>query len=447
VLDDDAKLGESLGKLLRLEGYHVDVLCRADEVEPRVRRHLYDAALIDLRMPERSGIDVLQALRDLDPAVAVLIMTAYGTIDAAAQAFQLGAKDFLSKPVRREVLLAAVERALEVSQLARHARLLRERLATPLQALLGDSPALRRPLALARKAASTDLPVRILGDTGTGKSLLARAIHAESRRAAGPLVEEVLTTMSADLQKSALFGHTAGAFTGASKARRGLFQTAAGGSLFLDEVGDLALDVQVALLRAIEEKKIRPLGSTDEIAVDVRILTATNANLPRLVQEGLFRQDLFERLNGFLIELPPLRERTEDIPLLVAHYARQAAPRGRSVPNFSPDALKALQEYPWPGNVRELKHVVERAVVVAEGDTIGVEDCLLRRSPQNSATAERYDQTLEEFEMEAKRRYLSHLLDSYDGDLQKVADHAGLHITNLRKWLHKLGVPATRPRS
>jgi len=446
VLDDDADLRAALAKLLRAEGYHVDALGHADEVETHVRRHLYDVAFLDLRMPERSGIDVLATLRDLDPVIPVLMLTAYGNVDAAVQAFKLGAKDFLTKPIVRERLLPALESALTASLLARQARLLRQRDMTPFATLLGQSAGLADALALARKAARTDHPLLILGETGTGKSRLARAVHAESRRAEGPLVEVVLAGEPIELQKATLFGHTAGAFTGAAKARRGLFQEAAGGTLFFDEVADMAPEIQVALLRAIEDHKIRPLGSDGENSVDVRVLAATNANLPRLVEEGKFRRDLFERLDVFRIELPSLRQRSEDIPLLVAHFAQQAATRQQAIPDFSPEALRALREYPWPGNLRELRNVVERAVVLAEGGIIHVADCRLRASTAGpAALSEQYDQPLRVFDEEAKRRYLCYLLNKYDSYLPRIAEHAGLHVTNLRKLLHKLGLAKDKP--
>jgi two-component system response regulator HydG len=444
ILDDDVKLARSLAQLLRLEGYHVDVVDRADQVEPQVRKHFYDVALVDLRMPEKSGIELLRLLQQLDPAMALLMMTAFGTVDAATQAFRLGVKDFLSKPIRREVLLSSVQSALNSSRLARETRNLRERLrgSSKFEALLGRSPTLRKQLDLAGKVAASDLPVCILGETGTGKGVLAEAIHAASLRAEQPLVTAVVAAVPAELQKGALFGHVAGAFTGATQARRGFFQEAQRGTLFLDEIGDLTPEVQVALLRALEKKVVRPVGAEHEVAVDVRILCATNADLPKAVAEGRFREDLFHRLDGVRIELPPLRQRHDDIPLLAAHFAQQAAKPGQNAPAFSPEAMQALQEYHWPGNVRELRNVVERAVLLAEGLLIQPEDCLIRRplSPLPALSPRLYDLSLQEFESQLKRKYLETLLTRYQGDTQRVADHAGVHVTTIRRLVRDLAI-------
>jgi two-component system response regulator HydG len=442
IVDDDAKLAKGLAQLLRLEGYQVDVQERAEQVESTIRKHFYDVALVDLRMPHQSGIEMLRLLRQLDPAVAPLMMTAFGTVDAATQAFKLGAKDFLSKPVRREVLLAAVESALNTSRLTREARNLRDRLrgASKLEALLGRSPDLGQQLELARKVAASDLPVCLLGETGTGKSVLAEAIHAASARAEQPFVTAVVAAVPSELQKGALFGHVAGAFTGAHQARRGFFQEAHQGTLFLDEIADLTREVQVALLRVLENKVVRPVGAEGEVTVDVRILCATNADLPKAVAEGHFREDLFHRLDGLQIHLPPLRQRREDIPLLAAHFVQQAVKPGQPLPELSPDALRALQEYPWPGNVRELRNVIERAILLAEGNVIRPDDCLLRRpvrlAPEPPSPL--HDLTLQELESRTKRSYLEDLLARYQGDTQRVAEHAGVHVTTVRRMLREL---------
>jgi DNA-binding NtrC family response regulator len=392
---------------------------------------------------------MLAACREIDPAIAVLILTAYGTVEAAARAFRLGAKDFLAKPVRRDDLLAALHRALEASRVARASRAARQRLRghASFRALVGTSPKLARELDLAARAAVTDIAVLIRGETGTGKDLVAAAIHAASPRAEQPLVTAVLAAGPGELQKSALFGHVKGSFTGATSSQRGYFQEADKGTLFLDEVGDVSPDTQVALLRAVEKKVIRPLGAGHDVAADVRILSATNRDLERDVRAGRFREDLYYRLGGLFITMPPLRERPEDIPLLAAHFAGEFVGGGRPLPEFEPEAVQALAAYRWPGNVRELKNVVERAVLLSGGETIRAEHCLVL--PARPAAGGEWD-ALYELPLRAAgdgftALYLKRLLARFGGDTQKVADHAQVHVTSIRRKMRELGLARDGP--
>jgi DNA-binding NtrC family response regulator len=443
IIDDERGVAESLARVLRFEGYAVDVATTAAEAQAYLARDLYDAALIDLRMPEVSGIDVLDLCRRADPAIAALMLTAYGTVEAAARAFKLGAKDFLAKPVRREDLLAAVQRALDASRLLRAARAEQRQGRASFADLVGKSPCLTRLLDQAASVAASDLAVVILGESGTGKDLVARAIHAASPRAAQPLVTALIPAAgTGDLQKSALFGHVPGAFTGAVGAHRGYFREADRGTLFLDEVGELALETQVVLLRAVENKVFRPLGADRDLAVDVRILSATNRDLEAEVQAGRFRQDLYFRLGRVFLVVPPLRERREDIPLLAAHLIRQFIGADRSLPEIDPDALESLCNYHWPGNVRQLKNVIETALVLAGGGPIRCEHCLIQpaRAAEARPAGGWFDLPLKDATDRFLADYLRHLLKRFDRDLQRVADHAGVHVTSIRRKLRELGM-------
>jgi DNA-binding NtrC family response regulator len=443
IVDDERPVAESLQRLLQADGYSVDVATNAADARSLLGRVIYDLAVLDLRMPDVSGIDMLALCREIDPAIATLMLTAYGTVEAAVQSFQLGAKDFLTKPVRHEELLAAVERALALSRMTREARTLRQHFldSVPFQAILGRTPELQRQLQLAADAAPSDISVVILGETGTGKGMAARAIHGASRRAGQPLVRAGIAGRSPALLDSDLFGHVKGAFTGATCHRRGRFQTAHGGTLFLDEIGELPPESQVLLLETIEERQVRPVGADKEIPIDVRLLSATHHDLARDIQAGRFREDLYYRLGKLFVRLPPLRERRDDIPLLAAHFARKFLGEGRDLPEFEPAALDALWSYHWPGNVRELENVIERAVLLSRGDTIRCGHCLLQAvTPERPDSDPTFAQPLKEAVDQFTAAYLRRLLARHGGDTQKVADHARVHVTSIRRKMRELGI-------
>jgi DNA-binding NtrC family response regulator len=444
IIDDERGVAESIRQLLAFEGFVVEVATTPVQARSFLAKGFYDVALIDLRMPEVSGIDMLAICREIDPAVALLVLTAYGTVEAAVKAYRLGAKDFLAKPVRRDDLLAAVHRALDASRVSREARALRQqvRSGSSFQAIIGRSPMLTRQLELAAKVAPSDISVVIHGETGTGKELLAAAIHEASPRASRLMVTAVIASGPSELQKDALFGHVAGAFTGATATRRGFFQLAHQSSLFLDEIGDISPDTQVALLRAVEKKAVLPVGAETEIPTDVRLITATHRDLAREVRDGRFREDLYYRLGGIFLVLPPLRQRPEDIPLLAAQFAAHFAGPARAVPEFEPEALVALSAYRWPGNVRELKNVIERAMLLSEGGPICVCHCLLQTAcaDGDSQVDTIYGLPLKQATDEFEAKYLRRLLARFAGDTQKVADHAQMHVTHIRRLLRKLGI-------
>ncbi len=446
IVDDERGVAESLRQMLAFEGYAVEVTSSAAQAQSLLARGFFDVALIDLRMPKVNGIEMLEVCRRIDPAVAALVLTAYGTVEAAVKASHLGAKDFLAKPIRRDDLLAAVQRALDASRLSREARTLRQLLRgnSSFAAIIGRSAKLAAQLDLAAKVAPSDINVVINGETGTGKDLVAAAIHEASPRARHMMVTAVIAAGPGELQKGALFGHVAGAFTGAVGARRGFFQEAHQSTLFLDEIGDISLETQVALLRAVEKKSILPVGADREIPVDVRILSATHRDLARDVETERFREDLYYRLGGIFLEMPALRERPEDIPLLAAHFAQQCAGPTRAMPEFEPAALAALCAYHWPGNVRELKNVIERAVLLSENGPIQSDHCLLHpvRAEGNSPSDAVYDLPLKIATNEFTANYLRRLLIRFGGDSQKVAEHAGIHVSHVRRLVRKLGLRA-----
>lgn len=374
VVDDEAPVVEYLAEQLRNRGYAVDGFCSASDALEAVRRREYDLVISDIEMPGLRGMELLQAVQALRADQLVLLITAFGSVDVAMQAVRVGACDFLAKPFPIEALVLAVERALRERVLRRE--VIRLRRTQPDQAsdtLVARSVGMRRAISIAQRAARSDTTVLLTGETGTGKDALARLIHAESARRARPFVAVNCGALPAPLAEAELFGVRRGAFTDARESRAGMFEAANHGTLFLDEVGDLSLDVQVKLLQALESGSVRPLGGTSEMAIDARVVAATNHPLEVLLREGRFRPDLYYRLNVIRIELPPLRERREDIVPLVDLFLARATAEG-SVVGVSAAALRRLLAHNWPGNVRELANVIARAVALCEHDVILPED-------------------------------------------------------------------------
>src|SRR5579872_3024344 len=375
VVDDEAEIRESLEALLDMEGYEVDLAQNAAEGERKLEQRAYDLVLLDLMMPEKSGMEVLRDIRERDRHTPIFMITAYGTLEAAVQAVKLGANDYLAKPWHNEKLLIEIGRAISGQRLidenTQLKRALKQRYSFP--NIIGKSDRMLRVLDLVAQVAPSRSTILITGETGTGKEVIAKAIHAHSPRADFMFVPVNSGSLPPDLLESTLFGHMKGAFTSAIQTRKGYFEVANHGTIFFDEIGTIGPETQAKLLRVIQEKEFQPLGSNDTIKVDVRILAATNDDLRKLVDDGRFRQDLYYRLNVINIQLPPLRERKEDIPALVdfffTKYCREnqkyVDASNRSILHFQPEALQILMDHNWPGNVRELENVVERAVVLA----------------------------------------------------------------------------------
>ncbi|GBC81297.1 Transcriptional regulatory protein ZraR [bacterium HR10] len=380
VIDDEEVMRDVLESLLTAEGYRVDTARTGEEGLEKFRERPYDLVLLDVSMPGMGGIATLQELLRLDPEAVVVIITAYATFETAMAAWQLGAFNCIRKPFQNDQIVQVVEAGIRRRRKDEERRILSQTLrqGSALRQIIARSPKMRKVLDLVAQVAPTRSTVLIQGESGTGKELIARAIHFMSPRAeTGQFVAVNCSNVSPELLESDLFGHVKGAFTGAIAAKKGRFEIADGGSIFLDEIGNISLDIQAKLLRVIQEREFTPLGDTTTRRVDVRIIAATNIDLKKAVSEGRFREDLFYRLNVITIHLPPLRERKEDILPLVQHFIRKFnAENNRNISTeLDPEVLRALEEYPWPGNVRELENVIERAVIIARGDRITL-DCL-----------------------------------------------------------------------
>jgi DNA-binding NtrC family response regulator len=457
VVDDELDIRESLELLLSSEGYSVDQAQNAAEGLQKMEISGYDLVLLDLMMPDRSGMDVLHDVRERDRETPIFMITAYGSVEAAVNALKLGANDYFSKPWDNEKLLIEIDRMIVRRRLEYEnthlKRALKQRYSFP--NIIGKSERMVRMLDLVAQVASSRSTILITGETGTGKELVAKAIHADSPRADQMFVAVNSGSLPPDLLESTLFGHVKGAFTSAIQSKKGYFEVADRGTIFFDEIGTLGPETQIKLLRVIQEKEFTPLGSTDPVKVDVRILAATNADLHQLVKEGKFREDLYYRLNVINIALPPLRERKEDIPLLAGHfftyYCREnnkfLDSAGRSILHFQPEALQVLMEHSWPGNVRELENVVERAVVLATEPSVPVEvlpDALLeangiRRSRGDGAPLPA-DASLFEIVNDFERRVIMERLEQCNGSQTDAAESLHVPLSTLNQKIKRLDI-------
>ena len=392
IVDDERTLARAVKAFLSEAGYEAEVAGdgeRALELLPNLRP---DVVFSDVRLPGMSGIDLLRRIREFDPAIPVIIMTAYGTIEGAVEAVKLGAFDYMKKPVDLEELKLLADRARENALLKQELSYYRHRAANelPLAGILGSSPPMLALMDRVRQVAALDEtpPVLITGETGTGKGLVARTLHRSGRRSGKPFIEVNCTALPANLMEAELFGYERGAFTDAKESKLGLFEAAEGGFIFLDEVGDLEPALQGKLLRAIEERTVRRVGGIRDRRIDVRVLAATNRNIEQEVQQKQFRGDLYFRLAVILLHLPPLRERGDDVLVLAEHFRQRFSTKyGKDVRRLDADASSALLNYPWPGNVRELSHVIERAVLWSSASTVGVEHLALA-TPMDPARAD-----------------------------------------------------------
>jgi len=451
VVDDERSIRFSLSELLEGEGHAVREAEHAPAALAALEGDPADLVVSDLSMPAMDGMQLLEEVRARHPETLFVLMTAYGDERTAVRALREGAYDYVPKPFDNEEIRALVRRAREVLALRAENRRLREELAGEFRGLIGDSPGMREVYRLVRRAAPTDVTVLVTGESGTGKELVARAVHEESRRARGPFVALNCSALPGELVESELFGHLRGAFTGADRDREGLFEAADGGTLFLDEIGDLAVPAQAKLLRALEERQVLRVGATRPTAVDVRVVAATHRPLERLVAEGGFRQDLLFRLQVIQVQIPPLRERRDDIPALAVHFVRHFAERyGRPVREIDPGARRALLAYDWPGNVRELRNVVERAVVLAEGESLEAADLppavAGSTAPLRPADAALADLPFAEARARAldafDRSFLGAALERHGRNVSRTARALEMHRQSLQKKLRQLGISA-----
>ncbi|MGD8757444.1 MAG: sigma-54 dependent transcriptional regulator [Deltaproteobacteria bacterium] len=377
VVDDDLEIRESVADVLRQAGYDVDEAKDGKKAIKCIDAGSYDLVLTDLNLPKLDGMKVLRHVLDESPDTICIILTGFGTIKGSVEAIKMGAFDYISKPVKSDEIVIVVEKALKYRRLERENVLLKQQLRKKYQFenFIGDSKPIQKVFELIEKVADTDSTVLITGESGTGKELIAKAIHYNSYRRDNPMVVINCGAIPEELLESELFGHEKGAFTGAHKMRVGRFELANGGTIFLDEIGDMSPNLQVKLLRVLQEQKFERVGGTRTLEIDVRIIAATNKNLINAVNRGTFRQDLYYRLNVIPIKVPPLRHRKSDIPLLIDFFFKRIDPRKRNgISGFSSDAGEALVAYDWPGNVRELENMVERMSILANGDQVELED-------------------------------------------------------------------------
>ncbi len=376
VVDDDVDLLNLVSHPLRSQGFEVDSYDDSLEAEERIPIAGYDLMLTDLEMPERSGLDLLKLAKEVDPSTCVILLTGHADVDTAVEAMKHGAFDYLKKPFPNKELLAVIEKGLRQRELEMENRRLRSELREKyhFSNLVGNSSVMQDVFRMIERAGPTDSTVLILGESGTGKELVARAIHETSNRAHRRFLKVNCSALTESLLESELFGHGKGSFTGAVADKRGLFEAANGGTVFLDEVGDTSPGLQAKLLRVLQEGEIRPVGGTEDKAVDVRVIAATNRNLKERISEKLFREDLYFRLNVLSLSLPPLRERKGDIPLLIHHFLEKKSPEGTAVAGLGDGVQAALLDHPWVGNIRELENVIERATVLRESKNIELRD-------------------------------------------------------------------------
>ncbi len=460
VVDDEALLARSLARSLEKAGHEVDVAGDARGALAAVESGRPDLVLLDIRLGDDDGLDVLRAARAADPDLVVIVMTAYGAVESAVEAMKLGARDYLRKPIDHDELRILVAQALDERRVRQRLDYYRAREASAVGGieLIAGSAAMREAMTTVERLAGLDLPraadrppVLLLGETGAGKDLVARLLHGRSPLAAGPFVDVNCASLPEPLVEAELFGYEKGAFTDARAAKPGLFETAEGGTLFLNEIGELPEALQAKLLSVLEQRAVRRVGGLRARPVDVWIIAATNRDLPAAARAGRFRQDLLYRLNLVTVELPPLRARPEDVPPLAEHFAARAARKYRlPSPRITPDALAALGAYPWPGNVRELAHVVERAVLLSHGEPIDRGALALPATPVRVTVQAGGDVEVElpagGIDLErVERRILERTLEISGGNVSAAARLLGIGREALRYRMQKFGLGGTKP--
>jgi len=433
VVDDELIVRDSLDKWFREEGYDVTVAESAQDALTKMAAKHFDLALVDIKMPGTDGVELQRRMHEIDAEMLVIIMTGYASVETAVAALKNGAYDYVSKPFDPDDIAHSVHNALSHKRAEQENVRLRETVASVVrpQEIVGQSPAMIRVFEAIQTVGPTDATVLITGESGTGKELCARAIHAASPRHYNPLVVIHCGALAETLLESELFGHEKGAFTGAQYRKKGSFEVAEGGSIFLDEIGDISLKTQTDLLRVLQEREITRVGSTHPIQVDFRCIAVTNKKLEQLIEDGRFRPDLFYRLNVFQIQLPPLRDRKGDIPILVEHFVRKfSASMNKRINRVSPAAMGLLDRYQWPGNIRELENAVERAMVVAQEPEIREEDFALRLP-----LAEHQPRTLEDIE----RAHILAVLEDCKGNQTLAAEVLDIDRVTLHNKLKKYG--------
>lgn len=443
LIDDDQSLRRVIEYSLVENGFAVRPAESGEEGLAFFQKEPFDAVITDITMPGMSGMEVLEKVRMADPGLPVIIITAYGTIESAVSAMKQGAFDYITKPFNRDELRITLDRALKMRRLEKENVRLRAEVIDRYRfdAIVGGSEKIREVIALAGRVAPSEATVLVTGESGTGKELLARGIHFSSGRAEGPFIAVNCAAIPENLIESELFGHMKGSFTGAVRDKEGKFELADGGTIFLDEIGDLRIDLQAKILRALQERTVDRVGGVKQVDLDVRVIAATNRDLERDVREGNFREDLYYRLSVVILHMPPLRERKDDIPLLAEHFLKKFSPKGSDIP-LAPDALAILSSYGWPGNVRELENVMERASILKRGDTITTADLPEKLSRRTAGAAAILlnlpDEGLSLEELE--KDLISKALDKHKGNQTRAAEYLRITRPTLIYRMEKYGL-------
>ncbi len=447
MIDDDEDVLLAAKMLLKKQSHHVIIEKNPNKIPFLLNNDTYDVILLDMNFSKditsgKEGFHWLGQILERDPNAVVILITAFGDVEMAVKALKQGATDFILKPWQNEKLVATISTAIrlkksynQVDRLRKAKEMLEEQISRPFGEIIGQSPAIHDVFALIDKVAKTDANVLILGENGTGKELIARAIHQRSLRKDNSFVSVDMGAITETLFESELFGHKKGAFTDAREDRPGRFELASGGTLFLDEIGNLSLSLQSKLLSALQSRQVTRVGANQAVSVDIRLICATNMPLAKMVQEGTFRQDLLYRINTVEIHVPPLGDRVEDIPLLADHYLNHYAKKyHKVVARIAPEAMDKLKRYAWPGNIRELQHAIERAVIMTDSDTLQETDFLLSRSLSSTSTANTLN--LDEVEKAA----IAKALQMHSGNISKAADELGLTRASLYRRMEKYGL-------
>ena len=446
IVDDERGIRETLSAVLRDEGFHADAVESGEECLKAIARRAYGCVLLDVWLPGISGLETLQQMRDANSDVAVVIISGHGNIETAVRATKLGAFDFIEKPLSIEKTVLTIRNALRQRQLERANAEMSAELKEEYE-MVGESVAMRALRKQIAVVAPTDGRVLISGESGAGKELVARAVHAQSRRAAAPFIEVNSAAIPEELIESELFGHVKGAFTGATAAKKGKFELADGATLFLDEVSDMSANVQAKVLRVLEEQRFEPVGSNTPINVDVRVVAATNKRLDEEIEKGTFRSDLFFRLNVIPFEVPPLRERVEDVPLLIEHFNRRFAKAyGKKPKVFDAEAIELMQRYSWPGNVRELRNTIERVVILHQNHRVAITNLPAFGESEPPASSYRFP-SFKEASDAYHREFIQRKLDEAEGNVSRAAELMGIDRSHLYRRMRALGISVRGERA
>jgi two-component system nitrogen regulation response regulator NtrX len=446
IVDDEPGIRDTLRGVMEDEGFAVEAVASGEECLSALEKRAYSCVLLDVWLPDIDGLETLRRLRSAGSDAAVIIISGHGNVETAVKATKLGAFDFIEKPLSLEKTLLTVRNALKQQRLELMNAEMSAELAHEYK-MVGDSVAMRALRKQIAVVAPTDGRVLIYGESGTGKELVARAIHAKSRRAGDPFIEVNSAAIPEELIESELFGHVKGAFTGATSAKKGKFELADGATLFLDEIGDMSANVQAKVLRVLEEQRFEPVGSGNSVKVDVRVIAATNKRLDAEIEQGKFRPDLFYRLNVIPFELPPLRERLEDVPLLVDFFNQNFSQAYGKIPKqFESGAIEELQNYSWPGNVRELRNTIERVVIMNPGLKVMAADLPPHGKDEAPATSFRFP-SFKEATDAYHREFIQRKLDEAEGNVSRAAELMGVDRSHLYRRMRALGIPSRSERA